>query len=299
MTRGSRVLVLGYGEMGHAMEALLAPRAPLRIWQRPAPGRTVAPLETLAAEAEVVLLCVPTQPHRELAARLRPHLPADAICLTVAKGLDDSGATAAEVLAATLAPGATHGVLYGPMIGEELRAGRSGFAQLGLSDPGAAARAIALFAGSALHVQPGGDLIGLSWCAVLKNVYAILLGMAEGLGLGDNLRGYLVTAALAEMTTSVRALGGDPASVYALAGVGDLITTATSAGSHHHALGRQLARGERGALRGEGVHTLAVLHAHPRLPWQHYPLLAATLRCVLHGAPAHAALAQILAHPFP
>lgn len=293
MAQGMRVLVVGYGEIGHAMEALLAPHTELQVWHR----RAAIALEAAAAPAEVVLFCVPTAPHAELAERLRAHLAPHAVCVTVAKGLDDSGRTAVEALASVLGAQAC-GALGGPMIAEDLRAGRVGFAALGMRDALAAQRVQALFAPTALHVQPLADIAGLSWCAVLKNIYAMLFGMADELALGDNMRGYLAVASLAETATVLTRLGADPASAYTLAGLGDLITTATSRGSHHHELGQRLARGERAGLRGEGLHSLATLERRVRFAWRDLPLFALTVRCALEGADPRAALAQHLAQRF-
>ncbi len=85
---------------------------------------------------------------------------------------------------------------------------------------------------------------------MLKNVYAILFGVADGLELGDNMRGYLATAAMHELERIVAGLGGSAGAAHRLAGLGDLITTATSKGSHHHELGRRLARGDTGERSG-------------------------------------------------
>jgi glycerol-3-phosphate dehydrogenase (NAD(P)+) len=292
MAQGVRVLVVGYGEMGHAMEALLTAYCPVQVWQRHA----AIALETAAATADVVLFCVPTPPHAELAERMRPHLAAHAVCATVAKGLDDSGRTAVEALASVLAHPC--GVLYGPMIAEDLRAGRIGFAELGMRDALATRRVQELFAPTALHLEPFGDIPGLSWCAVLKNVYAMLFGMADELGLGDNMRGYLAVATLAELVSVVTQLGGDAATACTLAGLGDLVTTATSRGSHHHELGRRIARAERTGLSGEGLHSLATLTRQARFAWRDLPLFTLTARCALQGTDARAALAQHLSQRF-
>lgn len=273
------MLVLGYGEMGHALETLLAPRQALRIWQRRAPAGEAAALETAVAASDVVLFCLPATAHAEVAARLASHLPADALCVTIAKGLGDDGRLPAEILDAAV--GRTRSaVLYGPMIAEEIRAGRPAFAECGAHDPAATARIGALFAGSALILEPSGDLAGLSWSAILKNVYALAFGMSDELGLGDNVRGFLAVAALRELADIVHSLGGERTTPYRLAGLGDLITTATSAGSHHHALGRLLARQERGTLTGEAIHTLAVLRAHARFDGARFPLFRLIEDCV-------------------
>jgi len=130
----------------------------------------------------------------------------------------------------------------------------------------------ALFGGSGLALEYSADMTGISWASVLKNVYAMLFGAADALGLGDNVRGYLAVAALHEMQAIVASKGGRADTAQQLAGLGDLVTTATSAGSHHRALGSLLARGADGRLAGEGIHTLAMVRQFALLDVAHYPL---------------------------
>lgn len=294
-----RVLILGYGEMGHALETLLAPRHALSIWQRrPPPGATAADLARELPACDVALFCLPVTAHADVAARVAPYIKEpQTTCLTIAKGLADDGRLPVEVLAEQLGS-ARCTVLYGPMIAEEIRAGRAAFAQCGTTDPAVAARVAALFAGSALIVEPSADIAGLSWSAVLKNVYALAFGMADELALGDNVRGLLSVAALHELSQVVQTLGGAAATPYRLAGLGDLITTATSAGSHHHELGRRLARGEHCGLAGEGLHTLAVLRAHPRFQSARLPLFRLIEDCAREPLDVRARLTAWLRAPF-
>lgn len=270
-----RPLILGHGEMGRAMELLLRAHRP-RIWQRR--DGPVA-LQTAVGASDVILFCTPATALSELAATIRPWLTPAAFTVTIAKGLDDAGRTPVEALHNALGPGRC-AALYGPMISEEIRAGKPAFAQCGSADPQACARLGALFAGTALRLAPAADLTGLTWSAILKNVYALAFGMSDELGLGDNVRGFLAVAAAHEIDTAVRHHGGLAATVFHLAGLGDLITTATSRGSHHHELGRRLARGDTSELRGEGVHTLAMLRAHRRLETDALPLLRLVDDCV-------------------
>ncbi len=132
-----RVLILGYGEMGHAMEYLLAARHDVRIWNL---GEVVrgshATLEEEVAEAQVVLFCLPVNPHFEIASRIAPYLAKESLCLSIAKGLDESGRTAAQVFERAFDGDHHYGVIYGPMISEEIRRGRHAFADAVLSDCG-------------------------------------------------------------------------------------------------------------------------------------------------------------------
>ncbi|MEW6331686.1 MAG: hypothetical protein AB1560_09525 [Pseudomonadota bacterium] len=290
-----RVLILGHGEMGRAMEHLLRAHHALTIWERhPAPNVPPVALESAAARQDIILFCLPAQPHFDLATRLRPHLPPDSLCVSIAKGLDDQGRTAARALARALGPQAAIAVLYGPMISEEIRAGRPAFAQAGTARAENFARLRRLFAGTALCLEHSTDIEGISWAAVLKNVYAILFGVADGLELGDNMRGYLATAAMHELERIVAGLGGSAGAAHRLAGLGDLITTATSKGSHHHELGRRLARGETGALEGEGVHTLRMVRTHRLFDTRPHPLFDLAGRLLDQPATARALLKNFL-----
>jgi len=268
-----RALILGYGEMGHAMEYLLAARHDVRIWNM---GVVVkgckATLEEEVADAQVILFCLPVNPHHEIASRIEPYLAQDSVCLSIAKGLDESGRTAAQVFESVFATRHHYGVVYGPMISEEIRMGRHAFADVVLSDAADFGVMHSLFRGSTLICQQASDMHGRSWSVILKNVYAILFGVADELKLGDNMRGHLMVAAIAELSGIVQAFGGQAHTPYSYAGLGDLMTTATSEGSHHHELGRKLARGEWSDISGEGVHTLRMVEKYRLFDWRGYPL---------------------------
>ncbi len=274
-----RVLILGYGEMGHAMEYLLSERHDVRIWNM---GVVVkgshATLEDEVAEAQVILFCLPVNPHHEIASRIEPYLAKGSLCLTIAKGLDESGRTAAQVFEEvfdSLIAGKHHyGVVYGPMISEEIRMGRHGFADAVLSDAVDFEVVHSLFHGSTLICQQAADMHGRSWSVILKNVYAIMFGVADELKLGDNMRGHLMVAAIAELSGIVQSFGGEAHTPYSYAGLGDLAATGTSEDSHHHALGRYLVLGEWSDISGEGVHTLQMVEKHHLFDWRAYPLFA-------------------------
>lgn len=268
-----QVLILGHGEMGRAMEYLLRLRHELTVWERhPGPGSPSVALESAAGRQDFILFCLPATPHFELASRLRPHLRRDCLCFSIAKGLDEQGRTAAQALTEALGSASAFGVLYGPMISEEIRDGRPAFAQAGTETAETYRRVRELFAGTQLYLEHTTDIAGISWSAVLKNVYAILFGAADEMDLGDNTRGYLAVTAVAELERIVTGLGGLSETPRRLAGLGDLITTATSAGSHHHEVGRRLARGQTETLTGEGVHTLKTIHARGLFDTRQYPL---------------------------
>lgn len=273
MTTAFRILILGYGEMGHAMEFLLRGRHHIDIWEKfPQPDFTPAVLADSAPHADIVFFCLPVNPHREVVRQIAPLLKGSCLCVSIAKGLDESGKTAAQIFVENLPTQQPHALLYGPMISEEIRAGRYAFAQAGCRDIAWFEKIQACFQHTALYLDHTCDITGISWSVILKNVYAMAFGIADEFKLGDNMRGYLAVAALRELNQIVLAMGGQSGSPYHLAGLGDLITTATSESSHHHELGCKLARGETNAITGEGPHTLAMIKQHRLFDTACYPL---------------------------
>jgi glycerol-3-phosphate dehydrogenase (NAD(P)+) len=87
------------------------------------------------------------------------------------------------------------------------------------------------------------DVLGVELCGAFKNILAIAAGLVESLGLGNNARAALITRGLAEMARLVETLGGRPETVMGLAGMGDLLLTATGAQSRNRRFGAMLGQG--------------------------------------------------------
>ena len=119
------IFILGYGEIGHAMEFLLKNHQSLAIWDKYPPANLVPiKLEDSIPRADVVMFCLPVNPHREIIHRIAPYLQKHCLCISVAKGLDETGKTAAQIFSESLPPSCPYALLYGPMIAEEILAGR-------------------------------------------------------------------------------------------------------------------------------------------------------------------------------
>ena len=288
MTISFRILILGHGEMGQAMEYLLKDQHSLDIWEKfPQDNYPSVILEESAPQADIVLFCLPVNPHREIVRQIAPLLKKTCLCVSIAKGLDEAGQTAAQIFSENLAKHQPYALLYGPMISEEIRAGRYAFGQLGCRDLASVHKIQTCFHRTKLYIEHTFDITGISWSVILKNVYAMAFGMADELKLGDNMRGYLSVAALEELNRIVCEMGGQTGSPYHLAGLGDLITTATSESSHHHELGRRLAREETHDISGEGPHTLKMINQHQLFNTQNYPLFGLINDIVLRPQNVH------------
>jgi len=281
-----RVLILGRGAMGQAFEAMLSPRHEIASWDRDLQtGVETQPLEVAARNREVVVFALPAHPHDELAERLASCLDANALCLSIAKGLDDRGRTAAQIFEHRFARRIDWALLYGPMLARELHAGSAGFAMAASARPEIGERLIALFESTPLRIDLLDDVHGAAWAAILKNVYVPLIGACDGLALGDNVRGFLIAEAVGELARIVRQMGGHPETAYTLAGLGDLVTSATSASSHHRRIGADLAVGWTDHLaasgmniRSEGVHAAAKVREYALFEWERFPLFELVCR---------------------
>ena len=292
-----KVLILGYGEMGHAMEHLLSARQQVDIWEKyPQPGFQSVILEESVPDADIIIFCLPVNPHREIVTHIEPLLKKSSICVSIAKGIDEAGQTAAHIFEDVLNSKNPYALLYGPMISEDICAGRYAFAQLGCLSHSVYKKIHSCFHQTHLFLEHTTDISGISWSVILKNVYAIIFGIADELQLGDNMRGFLSAVALRELSRIAHQMGGKENSAYHLAGLGDLITTATSEDSHHHTLGRMLARTETENITGEGVHTLEMVCKHRLFALSDYPLFQLIQNIVEHPVNVSQKINQFIKH---
>lgn len=277
-----RIAILGRGEMGRSFEKLLADHATLVTWEKNLEtGTENLPLEQAVADVHAVMLAVPAAPMAEIAERLTEAMSGNAIAFTIAKGIDADARHPLEILHDTLGPKRVAGI-YGPMIAEELQAGKHGFADVAVFGEAAWQVAQDVFLATPLRLHRATDSWGAAWSAAAKNIYVPLLGAVDELDLGDNLRGAMIAAALEEMRRLAERLGASGEPLTGLSGIGDLFTTATSSGSHHHEAGRALARGDASKtgvdgdnVRGEGFHAVRILSKRIDIPVEIFPLFHA------------------------
>lgn len=274
----TRVGVLGAGAWGTALAAALAARHEVTLWARDAAqaeaiGRTrrnvrYLPEIELPARLEVSAHW-PHKPHLLVVATpvagLRDVLPraAGVPLLWLCKGFEaGTGLLPHQVVAEVLGARAVCGALSGPSFALEVARGLPCALTLASKNAPFASAAAKTLHGGRLRVYHSTDLAGVEIGGAVKNVMAIAVGIADGLGLGQNARAALITRGLAEVARLGVALGGKPLTFMGLTGAGDLILTATGDLSRNRRVGLALARGEALAdiLAGlghvaEGVHS--------------------------------------------
>lgn len=264
--------VLGAGSWGTALAIALAPRfSSIRIWTRDAdraaemsqlrenrrylPG-FVLPAEALIssdlsltlANADVVLCAVPSSHLRNVLTSAKEFFIKDPVVVSATKGIEERSLNRmSQVIAETL-DGKTSrpiAVLSGPTFAKEIAAGEPAAVVVAARDAAVAKHIQQGFATPALRLYTSCDVIGVEIGAALKNVIAIGAGICRGLGLGSNSVAALITRGLAEITRLALKLGGNPRTLSGLAGLGDLVLTATGDLSRNRYVGIQLGHGRK------------------------------------------------------
>jgi glycerol-3-phosphate dehydrogenase (NAD(P)+) len=258
-------------------------------------------LEKAVHGTGVIIFSVPSHIVAALARDLAPLLP-DHLVLNVAKGLEPgTNARMSEVIARELGEekGATVGSMGGPAIAIEMARAIPTALIVGFDEVAAAARVQALLQNDWVKVDTTDDLSGLELCSTLKNVYAIALGICDGMGLGANTKAFVGTLAMDEMGRICEALGGRHATVHGLAGLGDLLTTGYSQHSRNRTLGEKLGSGGDWQLflSEKTVEGVPACRAIRELVGQFaldLPLLAMIDAVLCERAPAKAAMEEFI-----
>jgi glycerol-3-phosphate dehydrogenase (NAD(P)+) len=263
----TRVGVVGAGGWGSALADLLARRgASVTLWAyEPEVAQEIntrhrndvflpeAPLHpslratTDLAEAvrgaAVIVSVAPSHAVRAVMGRAAALLAPGALVISASKGLEAEGLKRmTEVLAEVLPAQVRIVALSGPTFAREVYEGQP--TACTVAGPAAAAReAQQVLSTPTFRTYTSEDMIGVELGGALKNVVAIAAGIAEGLGLGSNPRAALITRGLAEITRLGVALGAKPLTFAGLAGMGDLVLTATGPLSRNRSLGVELGRG--------------------------------------------------------
>jgi glycerol-3-phosphate dehydrogenase (NAD(P)+) len=234
-----------------------------------------------AAGADIVLGVMPSAYARGVYTPLMQHLlasdpsrAAQAIFVSATKGLEPgSHARMSEVIRETAAGrfAPRIAVLSGPSFALEVARGDPTAVVIASADAAAAAEVQRQLSGPTLRLYTNEDVTGVEIGGAVKNVIAIAAGACSGLGLGANTIAALVTRGLAEMTRLAVALGGKHDTLAGLAGLGDLVLTATGGLSRNRSVGVELGKGRAlaeilGGMRmvAEGVGTAAATLALAR-----------------------------------
>ena len=260
------IIVIGSGNWGLALASLLSANRPTRVWtldqeiadginahrDRPGDFYTYPLPDALVVQAKyasdfdpestLMVLAVPSSRLAAVAAELGARVAAPLV-LTVSKGYDAQRlCTMSEVVRREI-PEASVVVLTGPTIANEVAQGKPTRAVLASDDLGHLAVVKEALINDVISFEVARNPSHHEICGALKGIVAIAVGMAEGLDLGANIQGVLMTEGLREMAAVASFFNIPEPLTYGISGAGDLITTCISPDSRNRRLGAALARG--------------------------------------------------------
>lgn len=214
-------------------------------------------MESVLTDTELILLVVPSN-HAEKTIEQAKEFITNQDVVICSKGFGPNLKFLSDIVKENVSGNVF--CLYGPTHAEEVCKGMYSGIVLAGDNPEQLQQ---LFASDNFKVDLTDDLIGVQISAALKNILAVFVGVLDGMGLGDNAKAYIMTRGLNEIKTIGVALGGKEETFYGLAGIGDMIVTATSPHSRNRHVGVEVGKGrvlqeviDEMAMVAEGVTTL-------------------------------------------
>ena len=263
-----QLAVLGSGSWGTALAMALAPRFDsVHLWCRdsahaaemgelrenrrylpdlrlPSNVDVSADLAQALSAASIVLTAIPSAHLRKVMLSARPYISTGAYLVSASKGLEEGTLfRMSQLIADVLSANVRLAVLSGPTFAKEIAAAEPAAVVIASGDLAVAEEIQRAFSTSSLRLYASTDVVGVELGAALKNVIAIGAGICRGLGLGSNSVAALITRGLAEITRLALAMGAQPRTLAGLAGLGDLVLTATGDLSRNRFVGIQLGQG--------------------------------------------------------
>jgi glycerol-3-phosphate dehydrogenase (NAD(P)+) len=207
--------------------------------------RTTADAAAALADADMVVLALPAQSLRQNLMSWRDLMPADALLVSLIKGIElGTGDRMSEVIAeVTGASPERIAVVSGPNLALEIAARQYCATVVACADETRASRLQQACHTSYFRAYTNPDVVGCELGGAVKNVIALAVGIAIGMGLGDNTRAMLITRGLAEIARLGAVLGAEQHTFAGLAGLGDLVASCSSPLARNRSFGEKLGRG--------------------------------------------------------
>lgn len=269
MNQAIKVTVLGGGSFGTAIANILATNGHITtLWMRSVeqaeacrrgkinsrylPGYELdagliisSDLEQAINGASLIFVSVPSNSFRQVVRDITPYIHPDAFIVSTAKGIEPQGFTLMSQVLEQELPKNSRGVLSGPNFAKEIIQHQQTGTVIASCDEQLIQLVQKVLSSKTFRVYANRDPYGVELGGALKNIYAIICGMAAALGAGHNTQAMLLTRSLAEMSRFAQRMGSDPMTFLGLAGVGDLILTCTSDLSRNYRVGYALGQGKK------------------------------------------------------
>lgn len=220
-------------------------------------------LERAVRGCEMIMVAVPSVSFRDVARQMKPFVRDDAILVSLTKGIEATTFYLMSQILREEFPRNPIAVLSGPNFAKEIAAMTPTGTVVASDDDEARREVQRVLRSDYFRVYANNDMLGVELGGALKNIYAIIAGLADAMGMGQNTISMLITRSLTEMARFGVGMGADPMTFLGLSGVGDLIGTCSSPLSRNFRVGKALVEGKKldDIIRelgqvAEGVNTL-------------------------------------------
>ena len=201
-------------------------------------------LEDAIESTRYLLIAIPSHGFRELLRRLRPHVKPECVIFWASKGFELETVKLLHELVEEEFPNNPCGVISGPSFAVEVARGLPTLITCAGTHPASTEAFAELLRGEHFRAYTTGDVDGVELGGALKNVLAIAVGAADGLGYGANTRAALITRGLNEIMRLAAEMGAQQETLMGLSGLGDLILTCTDDQSRNRRFGLAIGRGK-------------------------------------------------------
>ncbi|MYM62744.1 NAD(P)H-dependent glycerol-3-phosphate dehydrogenase [Pseudomaricurvus sp. HS19] len=325
MSSDKTIAVLGGGSFGTAIANIIATNGHTTyLWMRDAeraarcqasrenpeylPGYLLddhlvltSDLQQAVVAADVVFISIPSSSFRAVTRQVAGLLKPGVMVISTTKGIEPEGFTLMSQILEQELPGARIGVLSGPNFAKEIVQRHQTGSVIASENEEVIDCIQEILHSPTFRVYANRDRYGVELGGALKNIYAIVCGLAAAVGAGHNTQAMLLTRSLAEMGRFARQMGADPMTFLGLAGVGDLILTCTSDLSRNYRIGQAIGNGktlEQAAKDigqvAEGVNTVRIVKQKADELGVYMPLVTGMYAILFEGKPLQEVAVELM-----
>ena len=263
-------------------------------------------LNEVVSNAQTIFIATPSIIFETIVKRIAPLIDNGINVISCTKGIrHDPFKTMTDIISDNLfSKKVKIGVLSGPNLAREIADNKIAGTVVASSDKPLIDSTKQILSSNTFKIYSSSDVNGIELAGALKNIYAIICGLASSLEVGENANGLILTRSMAEMSRFAVAKGANPITFLGLAGMGDLLATCTSTLSRNFQLGAFLGKGlnlndsknEVGQV-AEGIRTLEVAHEEAAKYGINMPLMESLYNIIYKNSKPESLLDDLINHP--
>lgn len=251
----NNIAIIGAGRIGNAFGRIFRKKGyDVELWDKEE-GRVRGQksLFEVVSDADVIFLCVPSWALREVCGLIKSAVRDGVFVISTAKGIEKNTLKTPDEIIGEFFHKKMFGMFGGPMLAEELDLNHVGVGVIGSANKNVFEMTKALFHDTPVRILYSKDMHGVALGGILKNVYALAFGIADGLEWSGNAKGWLLVQSMNEMSRLAWTLGGRKRTIEGVAGLGDLGTCGFSEYSRNRKAGQDVLEDGKFDIQSEGV----------------------------------------------